>query len=122
MRRFVQADQLKDVHGSALQSVSCQDIRDRLTDGELVIGNNTRKYLALLKSDKQKAALLGMRAFWGAAVSHLQAKFPLNNRVLKDLGCLNPLKRELKSTFISIQNLSLGKETVTRIRHCSSLG
>ena len=67
MRRFVQADQLKDVHGSALQSVSCQGIKDQLPDGELVIGDNTRKYLALLKPDKQKAALLGMRAFWGQA-------------------------------------------------------
>ena len=26
---------------------------------------------------------------FGATVSHLQAKLPLNNRVLKDLGCLN---------------------------------
>ena len=93
MRRFVQADQLKDVHGSALQSVSCQGIKDRLPDGELVIGDNTRKYLAMLKPDKQKAALLGMHAFWGAAVLHLQAKLALNNRVLKDLGCPNPLKR-----------------------------
>ena len=73
---------------------------------ELVIGDNTRKYLPLLKPDKQKAALLGMLTFWGVAVSHLQAKLPLNNRVLKDLGCLNPLKRERKSTTISIQNLS----------------
>ena len=86
-------------------SVSCQDIKDQLPDGELVIGNNTRKYLALLKPDKQKAAFLGMHAFWGAAVSHLEAKLPLNNMVLKDLGCLNPLKRERKSTAISIQNL-----------------
>ena len=106
MRRFVQADQLKDVHDSALQSVSYQGIKGRLPDSELVIGDNTRKYLALLKPDKQKAVLLGMRAFWGAAVSHLQAKLPLNNRVLKDLVCLNPLKRERKSTTISIQNLS----------------
>ena len=30
----------------------------------------------------------------------------LDNRVLKDFGCLNPLKRECKSTTISIQNLS----------------
>ena len=79
---------------------------DQLPYGELVIGDNTRKYLAMLKPDKQKAALLGMRVFWGAAVSHLQAKLPLNNRVLKDLGCLNPLKRERKSTTISIQYLS----------------
>ena len=106
MRRFVQADQLKDVQGSALQSVSCQCIKDQLPDGELVIGDNTWKYLALLKPDKQKAALLGMRAFWGAAVSHLQAKLPLSNRVLKDLGCLNLSKRERKFTTISIQKLT----------------
>ena len=65
MRIFVRADQLKDVHGSALQFVSCQGIKDRLPDGGLVIDDNTRKYLALLKPDKQKAALLGMRACWG---------------------------------------------------------
>ena len=106
MRRFVQADQLKDVHGSALQSVSCQGIKDHFPDGELVIGDNTRNYLALLKPDKQKAAHLGLHTFWGAAVSHLQAKLPLNNSVLKDLGCLNPLKRERMSTTIYIQNLT----------------
>ena len=41
MRKFVQADQLKDAHGSALQSVSCQGIKDQLPNGELVIGDNT---------------------------------------------------------------------------------
>ena len=41
MKRFVLADQLKGVHGSALQSVSCQGIKDQLPDGELVIGDNT---------------------------------------------------------------------------------
>ena len=76
MRRFVLADQLKDVHSSALQSVSCQGIKEQIPDGELVIGDNIRKHLALLKANKQKAALLGMRAFCGAAVSHLQAKLP----------------------------------------------
>ena len=62
--------------------------------------------MVLLKPGKQRAALLGMLAFFWEAVSHLQAKLPLNNRVLKDLGYLNPLKRERKSTTISIQNLS----------------
>ena len=64
MRRFAQADQLKDVHSSALQSVSCQGINEQLPDGELVIVDNTRKHLELLKPNKQKAALLGMRTFW----------------------------------------------------------
>ena len=79
MRRFVQADQLKDVHGSALQSVSCQDVKDRLPDGELVIGNNTRKYLALPKPDKQKAALLGMRAFGGQPYHTCKTNYLLAN-------------------------------------------
>ena len=33
--------------------VSCQGIKDQLPDGELVIADTTRKYLALLKPDKQ---------------------------------------------------------------------
>ena len=77
MRRFVQADQLKDVHGSALQSVSCKNIKDQLPDGELFIGDNTRNYLALLKPDKQKAALLGMLAFfffWGGGQTYHTCK------------------------------------------------
>ena len=39
MRRFVQADQLNDVHGSALQSVSYQGIKGHRLDSELVIGS-----------------------------------------------------------------------------------
>ena len=74
--KICSADQLKDVHGLALQSVSDQGIKGHRPDSELVIGDNTRKYLALLKPDKQKAALPGMRVFWGAAVSLLQAKLP----------------------------------------------
>ena len=63
--------------------------------------------MALLKPDEQKAALLGVRAFWGTAISHLWAKlFLLNNKGLKDLRCLNPLKRERKSTTVSIKNIS----------------
>ena len=65
MRRFVQADQLKDVNGSALQSVSCQGIKDQFPGGELVIGDKHKEVFGTLKPDKQKAALLGMRAFWG---------------------------------------------------------
>ena len=41
-----------------------------------------------------------------ATVSHLQSRLPLGNKLLRDLGCLNPLKRHRKSTDSSIQNLS----------------
>ena len=39
MRRFVRANQLKDVHGSALQSVSYQGIKGHRLDSELDIGS-----------------------------------------------------------------------------------
>ena len=39
MRRFVQADQLKDVHGSALQFVSYQGMKGHCLDSELVVGS-----------------------------------------------------------------------------------
>ena len=41
-----------------------------------------------------------------ATVSHLQSRLPLDNKLLRDLGCLNPLKRTRKSTDTSIQNLT----------------
>ena len=37
-------------------------------------------------------------------VSHLQSRLPLGSKLLRDLGCLNPLKRNWKSTDSSIQN------------------
>ena len=73
MRRFVQADQLKDVHDSALQSVS----EARQTE------SNTPWH----------ACVLG-----GSRITLARQITELNNRVLKDLGYLNPLKREHKST------------------------
>ena len=91
MRRFVQADQRKDVHGLALQSVSCQGIKDQLPDGELVIGDNTRKYLALLNPDKQKAALLGMRAFGeGGGGSRISLASQITSVLTTENGSLQP--------------------------------
>ena len=55
---------------------------------------------------KQRLAILEIRLFYVATASHLQSRLPLGNKLLRDLGCLNPLKRDRKSTDSSIQNLS----------------
>ena len=106
MRRFVQADQLKDVHGSAPYNLSHAKV-SRI-DFPMV---NLLQVIIQEAFGTAEARQTENNTPWhacilGAAVSHLQAKLPLNNRVLKDLGCLNPLKRERKSTTISIRNLS----------------
>ena len=65
-----------------------------------------RKALACLNPAKQRLAILGIRTFYVVTESHLQSRLPLGNKLLRDLGCLNPLKRHRKSTDSSIQNLS----------------
>ena len=51
-------------------------------------------------------AILGIRAFYVAAVSQLHSWLPLGDKLLRDHGCLNPLKRYRKSKDSSIQDLS----------------
>ena len=41
-----------------------------------------------------------------ATVSYFQLRLPLGNKLLRDLGYLNPLKRGRKSINASIQNLT----------------
>ena len=94
MRRFLKPTALEGKYGAALGSVSCVDVKLQLGDNELVIGDQTRQVLACLNPAKQRLAILGIRAFYVAAVSHLQSRLPLGNKLLRDLGCLNPLKRD----------------------------
>ena len=47
-----------------------------------------------------------MRLFFKAAASHLQLRLPLQNDFLRQLGCLNPLKKEKKSTVMSIESVT----------------
>ena len=77
MRRFVQAGQLKDVHGSALQSVSCQNIKDQLPDGGLFISDNTRNYLVLLKPEQTESITPWHAGVLGPDVSHLHPNYLL---------------------------------------------
>ena len=49
--------------------------------------------------------MLGMRSFFSTATSYLQQKLPLSNELLRQLGCLNPKKRDRKSTVASIYSI-----------------
>ena len=78
----------------------------QLTDNELVIGDQTRKALTCLNPAKQRLSLLSIGAFFVATVSHLPLRLPLGNKLLRDLGCLNSLKTNEKTTGTTIQNLA----------------
>ena len=105
LRHCMKSNELKK-YGSELASVDCSNVGLQLTDKNLIIGDTTRQTLSKLEPDAQKAMLLGIQAFFIATVSHLQTMLPLNNRLLKDLGFLNPSKKQRGSTLASIQNLA----------------
>ena len=78
--------------------IDCKNVKLQLQDKELVIGSNTKKVLKELPSDQQKHALLGIRSFFGTTLTELQQKLPLQNNLLRRLGCLNPSVMKCKST------------------------
>lgn len=88
---------LQGKYGAALGSVPCEDVTLQLTDNELVIDDQTSKALACLNPAKRKFVILGIRVFYSATGSYLQLRLPPGNKLLRDLGCLNPLKRNWKS-------------------------
>ena len=107
LRRFIRPQALANKYGSDLASIECQNVKIQLSEPEIVIGEMTRNAMAKLTSDQQKQALLGMRSFFKVTSSQLQVKLPLDNLLLRQLGCLNPLKREKKSTVTSIQSIAM---------------
>ena len=78
----------------------------QLSDKDIVIGVVTRKALKDLSHDQQKYAMLGIWSFFSITVAELQSKLPLKNDLLRQLGCLRPLKKSSKSTQSSIEKLS----------------
>ena len=72
----------------------------------MVIGDGTWKALSTLQTEKQKRSMLGMRSFFSTATSYLQQKLPLSNELLRQLGCLNPKKRDRKSTVASVESIT----------------
>ena len=106
MRRFMKSEALENVEGSSLAELNCKDASLQLEDKDVVIGDSTKKALKELTAEQQRQMMLGIRSFFQSAAKHLQKKLPLNNRVLRQLGCLNPTKRKEDSTVTSIEGLA----------------
>ena len=106
MRRFMKMEELEKKYGSELASIKCKDVNCQLAKKDIVIGDKARKGLTELPHDQQKKVILGIRTFYSTAVSYLQEKLPLDNQLLRQLGCLNPMKRKKASTALSIESIA----------------
>ena len=56
--------------------------------------------------DQQKYAMLGIWSFFDTTVTELQSKLPLKNELLRQLGCLNSLKKSDAFTVSAVEKLS----------------
>ena len=104
LKRFLKPQATEKKYGAEFASIECTNIKHQLADKEMVIGDGTWKALNALQVEKQKRSMLGLRSFFSTATSYLQQKLPLSNELLRQLGCLNPKKRDRKSTIASIES------------------
>ena len=105
MGRFLKKEAYDKKFGSDLVRIDCS-ANNQLPDSDISIGDATKKALAQLKPERRKSVLLGIRAFYSTSVTYLQSHLPLQNTLLKALGCLNPLKREKGSSVKAIATLA----------------
>lgn len=105
MGRFLKREPFEKKFGNDLVSIDCS-ANNQLPDSDIAIGEATKKALAQLKPERRKNVLLGIRTFYSTSVTYLQSHLPLQNILLKALGCLNPLKREKASSVKAIARLA----------------
>ena len=98
--------ELEKKYGSELASIKYKDVNLQLAEKDIVIGDKARKGLIELPCAQQKKVILGICTFYSTTVSYLQEKLPLDNKLLRQLGCLNPMKRKKDSTVSSIKSIA----------------
>lgn len=99
MGRFLKKHAYEKKFGSDLVS-------SQLPNADIAIGEANKKALAQIRPDRRKSVYLGIRTFYNTSVTYLQCHLPLQNTLLKALGCLNPVNREKASSVKVIARLA----------------
>ena len=99
LNRFVKYDVTSNLLGSELTKVDVKLASNWLPEEELRLGVETKGLLrnskTCIKDGERKALCLDVRAFYQRVSVYLQEHLPLDNVLLKNLQCLNPLKRDI---------------------------
>ena len=90
--RFMKGETVEAVQSYKLSTLDLTR-HSQLPDGDLVIGEPTRRELKKFKEDKQKAELLRIRSFFTTVTAFLQSRLPFENKLLRFLSCLNSERR-----------------------------
>ena len=115
--RFVKGEAVEAVQSYKLSTLDLA-CHSQLPDGDLVIGEPTRRELKKLKEDKQKAEFLGIRSFFTTVTAFLQSRLPFENKLLRFLSCLNPEMRSnasLRATEYVATKLRIQVADITNV-------
>lgn len=106
MLRFIKSDVIGESEGMKLLGIDVDKEDNLLKDNHIEVGESTR--LLLRKHpDQCKLYVAKMRKFFQAVTKYLQKRLPLNNELLKALGCLHPFKQKSESGTINIRKIAL---------------
>ncbi|KAL1438379.1 hypothetical protein MTO96_047997 [Rhipicephalus appendiculatus] len=102
--RFVRIEAYRHLTGQELQSV---DVKSSNNWKEVIeIGGDTERAISGWSAEEKKLFRLGARSFYIKCASYLLSTLPLDNIVLRDLGCLQPNVIQEESSVVAFRNLA----------------
>lgn len=74
LNRFVKPEIIRGKSGKELLSTDCSDVKNQLSDEEMVLGDKVRKQLSEMKADLQRKELISVRAIFTKSVKYSEKK------------------------------------------------
>ena len=107
LRRFIKSEVIHLHTICELQALDLQDDSDHLSHDKIEIGTLARRQLDsfVSGSGERKAYIDKMKACYAAITSHLLKTLPFDLKILKDLRCLQPLRRERPAMVREIRRI-----------------
>src|SRR6266516_2766235 len=115
MLKFLKATVVGTKEGRSMIDIKCDEAANWINSTSLDVGLGTNKALAFInKEEEKKKVRCAMRSCLVAMVSYLQGRLPLDNPVLRDLQCLDPVVRKTQEGKSALARLCMHLRKVTR--------
>ena len=105
MRRFIKAESVNNATPDDLKTFDF-GIENQLSDKDIVLGE-ARMELSNMKSEAARhKEILGIRAFYVAVAKYLVTRLPFQNKLIRSVGCLSPIRRYDKESVYDVEILA----------------
>lgn len=107
LSRFIKGDILREkTTPDELKKLKFPCVDSEMSDQDLEVGSEARKFLEKMNTQTQKVVVYGMRQFYRRSAGYLMKKLPMDNTVLHDARCLKFENRCEPWTVKAIKNLA----------------